>query len=330
MKKNERFYWSGGLVLLLILALFFIFKACDSEKEKAQAAKEKADAAKEIATEKDRAALYLAQLDTCKDALPRKLTLEERLKIAEDRLANMKDRPTRTPVIRHTVRRTYPARKTVRRNDVEETQFPTSFFQQKTTTQAPRSSARTETTNYSIDNGALPITNYLGAITGDFGTTIDGTGHLIYFIKASVVSNNKGNVAPRLNGENGAQFTLDSSTGYWFLLDSRLISGQELNSAGYAVVWNTYIGQVNYGTGSYPAYLPHQSIKALLNKVRGFEYGEITQEDLAQMGQDNAAVANGTIHPLRLNSSPGHDNVNFYHGWNFVTEIYAKKKTVTQ
>lgn len=308
MKKN--FGWVIALILLLLLVIFLAYKFHKSEIEKALLSCKNEQLATDLNDQKSTTDLYIAKLDTCENGIAR---------------------PIPAPVIVEQVQAAVNAprkvsKKPSKKNDVAELAFPKATFSAPVRSAAP---VRTET-SYSAEDSSLPITNYEGAITGNFGTTINSDGHLIYFVKESVIANNKGNIAPRLNGVNGEPFVLDKNSGYWYYVDSRLISSQEINSSGYAVVWNVYIGKVNYGTGSYPAFLPHQSLKALINKVRGFEYGEITKEDLAQMGQENASIANGTIRPLRITSSPGHDNANFWHGWNFVTKIYAKKKTVTQ
>jgi hypothetical protein len=72
--------------------------------------------------------------------------------------------------------------------------------------------------------------------------------------------------------------------------------------------------------------LPHESLKGLIVDVRGQEYGEITAEDLRLMGEKNQMIAEGLIKPLRINNHPGRNNENFWHGWDFVTPIYAKTK----
>lgn len=321
--------WIVGIVVVVGGMIFGGIKACSgpSTDDSAAIAKHEKDSINSVIiglqNDLDNANAerndYKAKLDTCENNIQRPLSVEERLAAAEAELANLKAKPAPAQKVRYTA----PKQKRSKPADVTETQFaPVSF------TAPNRTPVRTET-SYTADNTSLPITNYEGEISGDFGTTISSDGHLVYFIKSSVVANNKGNVAPRLNGENGAAFTLDKGTGYWYYIDSRLISGQEINSAGYAVTWNIFIGHVNYGTGSYPAFLPHQSLKPLINGVRGYEYGEITASDLTEMSKSNASIANGTIKPLRLSSSPGHDNANFWHGWNFVTKIYAKKKIVT-
>lgn len=115
------------------------------------------------------------------------------------------------------------------------------------------------TENYDATGTSLPITEFDGDIKGDFWVTIDGQGHLLYALKASAWPITQ---APRLNFENGPEFTLDQSLGYWYYVDqSRLVSVQEINNYRYAVEWNVYIGQTNYGTGSYPTYLPTSILK---------------------------------------------------------------------
>lgn len=324
VKKSIPWVIVGLVLLIACFILYFAFSKINNERQKID--EEKAVYISTISTERNKVdslenALYQTHLDldTCEQGLVPELTTEQEIAGLKAELEAFKSKPT--PVTRNRTTTRISSRKTTP-PDVSETVFTSTFS-------SPKKPIITET-SYAADDSQLPITNYEGEITGDFGTTISGNGHLIYFIKASIVANNKGNIAPRLNGESGGQFTLDNKKGYWFYVDNRLISGQEINSAGYAVTWNIFIGHVNYGTGSYPAYLPHQSLKALINNVRGYEYGEIIQSDLTEMAKSNSSIANGTIKPLRLSSSPGRDNANFWHGWNFVTKIYAKKKTVIQ
>lgn len=315
------------IVILLIVAIFVIYFLASRQNDKeAEIEQIKSGYVGKLALERNKVDSIqnlldetLLELDTCENGLVRELTPEEENAALKQELEALKSKPA--PVTRNRITTRTSGNRTTK-PDVTETTFTNTFS-------APKKTPVITETSYVADDSELPITNYEGGISGDFGTTISGDGHLIYFIKTSIVANNKGNIAPRLNGESGGQFTLDSKKGYWFYVDNRLISGQEINSASYAVTWNIFIGHVNYGTGSYPAYLPHQSLKSLINNVRGFEYGEITQSDLTEMAKSNSSIANGTIKPLRLSSSPGHDNANFWHGWNFVTKIYAKKKIVT-
>lgn len=306
-----------GLIIIIAAFLIYYLVSCNLEK-KAEIQKIKNEYVAKLADEKNYSLNLQLKLDTCEQGLVKELTPEDEIALLRQEIEELKNQPM--PVVRTKVKTSAPRKTT--KPDVTETVFTSDFS-------APKKTPVITETTYTADDSQLPITNYEGGISGDFGTTISGDGHLIYFIKASIVANNKGNVAPRLNGESGDQFTLDNKKGYWFYVDNRLISGQEINSAGYAVTWNIFIGNVNYGTGSYPAYLPHQSLKSLINNVRGYEYGEITQSDLNEMAKSNSSIANGTIKPLKLSSSPGRDNANFWHGWNFVTKIYAKKKIVT-
>jgi|GEM_PF-4856650 len=241
MKKNLG--WVIAFILLLLLVIFLAYRFHKSEIEKTLLSCQNEQLATDLNNQKSATDLYAAKLDTCEHGIPR---------------------PKPAPVVVQQVQAPVKkvANKPSKKNDVAELSFAKTSFSAPVRAAAP---VKTETT-YQAEDSSLPITNYEGAITGNFGTTINGNGHLIYFIKESVIANNKGNIAPRLNGVNGEPFILDKSSGYWYLVDSRLISSQEINNSGYAVVWNIYIGRVNYGTGSYPAFLPHQSLKALINK----------------------------------------------------------------
>lgn len=219
------------------------------------------------------------------------------------------------------------------KNDVSEESFTNNDFSRK-------SSLTTTIETFDPDNGNLPITLYQGKVTGDWGITIDGTGHSLYFIKNTVfMSGNPTIPAPRVRGVNGPEMTLDNSTGYWFWIDqARLVSVQEINNYEYAVEWNIYIGETNYGTGTYETWMPHQVLKPLINKVRGKEWGEITDQDLIKMRAENSNIwtpqNEGTIRPFRLNNEGGRaigrEDQNLYQGWNFRNRIYAEKKTTIQ
>ncbi|MFZ2310482.1 MAG: hypothetical protein WAW11_02975 [Patescibacteria group bacterium] len=211
--------------------------------------------------------------------------------------------------------------------DVQETKFTGNFSK-------PAPTVTTE--NYDATGSSLPITEFEGDIKGDFWVTIDGQGHLLYALKASAWPITQ---APKLNFENGPDFILDQQAGYWYYIDlSRLVSVQEINKYQYAVEWNVYIGQTNYGTGSYPTYLPHQSLKPLINKVRGKEWGEISDSDLALMHMENKNIwtpgVEGGFRPFRLDDKNGRafgkEDRNLYQGWNFRNIIFAKRKTTIQ
>lgn len=174
------------------------------------------------------------------------------------------------------------------------------------------------------------ITQYQGVMNGDYGTTIDnGSGKIVYFLRNSFVKSNGGDEAPRLNGRGGEKFSYNPKTGYWYYIDGQVMTAGEVNSWTYAREWNVYIGQTDYGVGSYETYLPHQALKPLINRVRGKEWGEISDEDLVSMRKLNSSIwtpsSEGTLRPFRLNGTSGRalgkEDRQLYQGWNFRTKI---------
>ncbi len=298
-----------AVIVILLLALFLVIRGC-SESNKCS------DQNSALTAERD--SLQKA-LNACMGIMSPEDSMKMRIANLEAELAK------RQPVTRQSAPATYRPSQARPQRDVPQTTFKEKF---KRSEPAP-APAQTVVEEYAPTAGTLPVTDFQGDLVGDFGATIDGKGNLVYYVKQSLIAANKGSGAPRLNGEGGAPFTLDRNTGYWYLVDNRLISAEQINNSSYPVRWNIYIGRVNYGAGSYPAFLPHESLKPLIESVRGFEYGQITNDDLSQMAKGNSSIANGTIKPLRLSENPGRDNKNFWHGWDFVTKIYAKRKTTT-
>lgn len=278
--------------------------------ERDEAKNERDNAQSELSYASERIDSLKKALNKCK-GVKEPLTPEEEIALLKREVANLKKGPKKITLTAEP--------------DVTEEKFTNIKFGQ------PAPTITTE--NYDATGGSLPITQYEGDIKGDFWVTIDGQGHLLYALKASAWPITQ---APKLNFENGPDFVLDQQAGYWYYIDlSRLVSVQEINNYQYAVEWNVYIGQTNYGTGSYPTYLPHQSLKPLINKVRGKEWGEISDSDLTQMRKENKNIwtpeAEGGLRPFRLDATNGRalgkEDRNLYQGWNFRNIIFAKKKT---
>lgn len=278
----------------------------------ANAISERDNAQSELSGASERIDSLQKALNKCK-GIKEKLTPEEELALLRKENAALRKGPKKV---------TFAAEP----EDVTEEKFTNIKFGQ------PAPTITSET--YDADGTSLPITQYEGEIKGDFWVTIDGQGHLLYALKASAWPITQ---APRLNFENGPEFTLDSQSGYWYYVDlSRLVSVQEINKK-YAE-WNVFIGLTNYGTGSYPTFLPHQSLKPLINKVRGKEWGEISDSDLIQMRKENKNIwtpeAEGGLIPFRLDATNGRalgkEDRNLYQGWNFRNIIFAKRKTTIQ
>jgi len=304
-------------VFLLVLAFGFIIKKCSdiTENEKIQ---QKTINEDPCVKEKARADSLQAELDKCPGRV-RPKTDKERIAELEKQLKNLSGRGGSRS---KTVKVKAPTR------DLTEKNFSGGGF-------APINSSKS-TEIIPGGNATLSTTLYEGGLEGDYCTTIDATGHIVYAMKNSVFLAGKPSIpAPRLNGENGQEMQLDKESGWWFYADGRLISVQEINNYQYAVEWNVYIGQTNYGTGSYPTYLPHQMLKPLINKTRGKEWGEISDEDLIKMRAENPNIwtpsSEGGLRPFRLDSENGRalgkEDRNLYQGWNFRTRIYAQKKT---
>lgn len=325
-KKWKNWLIAIGAIILVFIMSFITLKSCDDIRPKSDEAGSQTNVTTTIPTidpcaEKLKAAITRADslqaaLDICCPK-PKVLTLEERLEIAERELAALKRAPKQTY--------TRTTKSSTPKNDVAEKSFGTSGgFKLKNTT-------TTEET-FPADNTSLPITQYEGGFAGAYCLTINDDGYLVYGLKNTPAITQ----APLLNSENGPAMTLDANSGYWYYIDyTRLVSVQEINTWAYAMEWNVYVGQTNYGTGSYPTYLPHQSLKPLINKVRGKEWGEITDDDLTQMRKENPDIwtpnSEGTLRPFRLDATNGRaygkEDKNLYQGWNFRTKIYAKKRT---
>ena len=331
MKKLTSF--SGISIIIAIFVIMFGFSSCDSScqssQEKAKIIEQNNAHANELRAAKSRADSLQAALDNC---CPKEkvLTVEEQLALLRLEISTLRKPSTRISYRSYRKPATNPA------PDVAEKTFSGSSSFAPEPTKSISASVET----FSGDNGTLSVTLYEGALDGDYCITIDGTGHLLYCLKNSVFTSVKPSIpAPRLNGENGPEFTFDKESGYWYYIDGRLISVQEINNYQYALEWNVYTGQTNYGSGSYPTYIPHQFMKSLINKVRGKEWGEITDSDLGKMRAENPNVwtptQEGTLRPFRLNSNDGRaigkEDRNMYQGWNFRNRIYGKKKiTISQ
>lgn len=300
MKKNLAWVISIILfILLLILGIGFFI----SNKEN-----------KKLET---KANLCAAQLDTCKNNIQKPLTVEERLANAEAELAALKNQPAPTPVIRYVpVKQKATVKKApAKKKDVTETQFTQTSFVMP----AVRSEVVVS------NNNSVSSTAYEGEIKGDVGLTINPARRLIYFIKNTVLTGNEFYV----NGDNNKKMTLNKESGYWYYIDPRILSDWEI--ANSVITWNVKEGMVNWGGGSYQAWFPHESLKSLINSVRGFEYGMITNDDLNQMSQRDSHIwspknPNGIYQPL-----PGinkeRTDPNYWHGWNIRTKISYKKVT---
>lgn len=302
MKKN--LLWIVVAIILIIAAFFLGAKGCSGVDEinkewKDSLAKIQSQHFEKIQIARAEIALLTAKLDTCENGLVRPLTMEEQLQAVKDELRALKRQP-------RAVTRT----RTLARPDVAERSVSATF------TPAPQSE-RVVTASVSLSG-----VEFEGDTSGDLGTTITPERRLVYFLKhySSIIG------TPLVNGIH--KMTLDAD-GYWYYIDPRILSEEEIINGFFT--WNVRINDVNWGAGKYDAWLPHETLKPLINDIRGFEYGMITNDDLNKMSQRDSRVwspnnPNGIFQPLPGISKARNDNT-FWHGWNFRTKINYKRVT---
>ena len=241
------------------------------------------------------------ELNKCQ-GIPEPLTTEEQLQQIKEELKALKNRPRNAPA-RSAVRPSTP-----RNEDVSSFSFPNSGF----------TTNRVTTSSIPEVNTILASTQFTGTTNGSYLTTITDS-YLTYKVKKNLSTE-----APRLNTVNGPVFTEEGE--YWVYIDkSRLISVAEINIA--TIIWTIYVGQKDYGTGTYPMFLPHESLKPLIVKARGYDYGAITSTDTEEMAKTNSQVGKSLI-PNPADGKSATDK-EFFNGWSFKTKIVAVKKTTT-
>lgn len=322
----------AGICILLIMSISYLDnkgmteKASGLKSENIDLSQKLDEQGQELKNARDSITLYKKMYNKCAGVL----TPEERIAQLEEENARLKKNPV--VVVKYKTKpASTPAPAPAPKNDIAETKFESSFIPSPTT----------PVVDVPTENDNLVTTKYKGVMSGDYGTTIeDESGRKVYFFKNSLISINNivSTEAPRLNGPNGEKFTLNAKTGYWYYVDGKVTSISEINSWVSAVEWNAWVGIKNYGTGSYDVYIPHEGVKALINRVRGREYGEITDEDLYKMKKINPNIwtptSEGTIKPFRLNSTSGRaygkEDKQLYQGWNFRTRIVAVEKTTVE
>lgn len=324
--KKKILIWIIAAIVLVALAIIFLPKLKTAKTEKPKSAEvallEKkissleaqtnevnaenlslSDSLQAVAAKAKVADSLQRALNQCQ-GIPAPMTDAQKLAAYEKRYGKL-DAPksNKKPVVKKA-----PVKRSAPKADVAEVDFGSSFSVKTTSIAAPVSYAAAST-------------QFFGQMKGSYFTTIDAEGYLMYGISKSLSTQ-----APRLNGINGQLFVSNGS--YWTCTDkTRLISVAEINSADATVVWTVYIGQKNYGTGSYPMFLPHESLKPLIVEARGYDYGAITSTDIQRMAQTNPLVGKSLI----PNSAEGHSSTdqNFWNGWSFRSKIVAVKKTTT-
>jgi hypothetical protein len=323
--KKGLWYVIGAIVVIGII-VFFGLGGCN----KIGFVKTTKNITDTCSVEKQRADSLQRELNKCL-GVPEPLTVEEQMNQMREEIASLKQQPVEVVQVRTTpTRRKQKVSAPAPMLDITESSFSSGFEIQ------PVKSSTMTTTTFESDGGSTPITLYEGGAKDDYGVTISVTGHMVYYLKNSVFLAAKPTApAPRLHSKDGQQFTLDQNSGIWFCESDHLVSVQEINNWTYAAEWSIYIGEVSYGSGSYSAFLPHQLLKPLINKIRGKEWGEITDSDLQRMRAENPNIwtpnAEGTVRPFRVNENNGkvigREDNNLYVGWVWRNTIYAHKKT---
>lgn len=250
---------------------------------------------------------FKLKLDTCENNIQRPLTTEQRLAAAEAELQKLKKKP-RVVYVRSSSTKTSV--------DVPQSNFSSSSFNYA----APSEELSVSSINLANN------TTYSGKIEGDFGVTTNSKKNLVYF-----ASNSAGLLGGvyYVNGDPNKKMVLDEKTNYWFYVDPRILSEEEIATKYFT--WNMKMSVINWGGGSYQSWFPHESIKSLLNSVRGFEYGKITNDDLNQMSQRDSRIwspnnPGGIFQPLP-DVNNNRSDTNFWHGWNIRTKVTYKKVT---
>lgn len=317
---SKSYWWIFLLVLIFVIAVFgfFFFTTPKVGNESSENKPISADSlitrlknrVVDLSIERD---TYKAKLDTCENNIQRPLTIEERLAAVEAENARLKSQPVavvaRTPVT--SIRR---AKRIVVAQDVTETKF------QAVTFAAPVVRVSSQMTQASDNNASNA--QYKSVFKGAVGTTLTSQRNPIYYVKGSDAIKS----APEWCGDSNKKMSYDTESGYWFYADlNRILSDQELSDPNFFLLWNILTGTVNWGGGSYKTWLPHESIKPLLNSVRGFEYGFITNDDLNQMSQKDSRIWSpsnpaGIYQPLKAEVHERTD-ANYWQGWNFRTKV---------
>jgi flagellar basal body-associated protein FliL len=165
---------------------------------------------------------------------------------------------------------------------------------------------------------SLPAANkYVGLTDGDFWISITNDGHLYYAFKKSAI----GDVAPgqsfQLNSTAGPKFVLSNDGTTYVCVTNTVVSDNLLKKTFH---WNVYCGNDK----GYPAWFPHELVKPAIAEVKGTEAGEITNDDLKEIGKIVPGVAAGTITPngVYVTAADGQK----YGGWEFVSTILYKSK----
>lgn len=314
------------IVVVILLLLFFGLKAWDSRNEEKKATETstqitvKNPCADELAEVEMKAELFRLALNKCL-GIPEPMTVEQRLDKAEKELAALKKRRT-----------TYspPATRNLKPENNAPADVPEMKFESNQFSVTPGNYKKTTDTAIDI-NGGSKVTYAGNEPTGQIGITVTSDRFRLYYIKDSYLRENGMSIsAPRLNGVDGPEFLYDAVKGYWYYLETTtLLSPSMVNNWDYTSIWCVYIGRI----GTWDAFLPHESMKALMKKVRGREDGEVTMDELYRMNAVNSEIwtdqnKTGSIMPKSFNPingerekglKKGPEDGLIYQGWDFRT-----------
>lgn len=315
-KKNNWMYIVGAIVLIILAGLLAykafqqkkIISAQDSRIEALKGLRE--DCRDELVVANNRADSLQTALDACCPK-PKPLTLEEKV--------NWLFEHTQTTTTTRTQRPKAPAPKP----DVAEKNFGSGGgFSTGNISKTTDTASDTYGGSKVTFSGKIPDGSKFGITT-----TVDRF-RLYYILDKYLKENGMTVSAPRLNGADGPEFSFDTATGYWYYLDSStLMSASVVNNWDYMVIWCVYIGRI----GTWDAFLPHESMKALMKKVRGKEDGAVTMNELYEMNKLNSEVwtdqnKNGSLMPKSFNpisgevergTKTGPEDGKIYQGWDF-------------
>ncbi|MCX6794784.1 MAG: hypothetical protein NTY31_02250 [Candidatus Falkowbacteria bacterium] len=176
-------------------------------------------------------------------------------------------------------------------------------------------------TGGSIEGGMLNINQYGPAYQGDFCTTVQN-GYLIYALSDTYWQRclQKTISTPNIDG---VAMNLNNSIGYWILISGTILTPETIINGKYR--WSVGIGEFIGSGFRYDMYLPHESAKITMRSVLSREDGQVTQDEIGRMGQQDESIRLGLI-GQNMNSVVGSDG-KIYYGWEFVTPVNYTVKT---
>lgn len=328
--NNKVWYWTGAILFIAaVVIIIFSVRSCKTsvktEKTEVTATLDPCpeqfkEALAKINTLESENQRLQAELKECCPK-PKKLSLEERVELLE------KQRRSAPP--------TQPGSKKRLQidGDIPERDFSEGGFKSSSDFQRQVNTGTQVNTGVKMDfEGSIPNGS-------KYGTTITPDRFLLYYLWDNYLRSNGMSIpAPRLNGENGPEFTYDAASGYWFYIDrSTIITPAMLNNPNYTRIWCAGIGPI----GTWYAFLPHESLKAEMKRVRGREDGSINMQELYQMHQANPDIwtdknKQGTLMPKSFNPISGEvdkgtkigpEDGLVYQGWDFRTMIVGTVTT---